>query len=102
MTRISSLFIATTLAILPVSAFAQTATAPAKDAAPTGIMSTAPATPAPGKSTDKTTANVIQSAKPDVKAATPGAKTEVHSMNTVNPHHAKTPVPGKTAEPSKS
>ena len=45
MNRISSLFVATTLAILPISAFAQQDAAPAKTAAPSTVISTAPAAP---------------------------------------------------------
>jgi hypothetical protein len=104
MRPIPSLFVATAMAILPLSAFAQTATAPVTDAAPAGMTSTVPTAPAPviGKSTTKTATAVIQPAKPDVKTAAPASKTEIHSMNTVNPHRAKTSAPAKTAEPAKS
>jgi hypothetical protein len=43
MTRISSLFVATTLAILPIGAFAQQNAAPVKTTAPTTMTTTAPA-----------------------------------------------------------
>ncbi|MDR3532177.1 MAG: hypothetical protein P4L90_16705 [Rhodopila sp.] len=109
MTRISSLFVATTLAILPMSAFAQQNAAPVKDAAPAGITAAAPAATAAatdkvvaGKETSTTTANVAQPTKPEIKTPAHGAKPEVHSLNTVNPHHAKTKVPAKTVEPAKS
>jgi hypothetical protein len=94
MTRISSLFLATTLAILPVAAFAQQTAAPAKTVAPTSITAPSPAAPAAAK-----TAAVTQPVKYDVK---PAAKTEVHGMNAVTSHHAKANVPAKTAEPAKS
>ena len=42
MTRISSLFVASTLALLPIGAFAQTTVAPGKTTAPTGMTSTVP------------------------------------------------------------
>ena len=94
MTRISSLFVATSLAILPLSAFAQTAaqpaaTAPAKTAAP-APASTTSATVAPNKTT---------STAPEVKTPEQAKKKDMHSQNT---HHEKTGVPAKTAEPSKS
>lgn len=96
MTRISSLFVATTLAILPLSAFAQTTvTAPVKTTAATGITAPslttpAPATVAPGKAT---------AAMPDAKAPVQTKKSEMHSLNN---HHEKTSVPTKAAEPAKS
>jgi hypothetical protein len=74
MTRISSLLIASTLAILPLSAFAQQA---AKTAEPT-----------------------TAAAKPEVKTPATGVKTDVHGMNTTTTGHAK--VPAKPVEPSKS
>lgn len=73
MTRISTLFVATTLAILPLSAFAQTA-------------ATAPT---------KTTAAVVSDAKTPVQPT----RTDMHSLNN---HHDKTGVPAKSAEPTKS
>jgi hypothetical protein len=92
MTRISSLFVATSMALLPLSAFAQTS-APAT--APTGITAPAPAgtassTVAPGKSA---------AAVPEVKAPEQAKKKDMHSQNT---HHEKTAVPAKTAETPKS
>jgi hypothetical protein len=100
MTRISSLFVASTLAILPISAFAQETAMPAKTTAPTGITTAAPGTNAPvtGKTT---TTTMTQPAKPDAKTSAPGGKSEVHGMNTV-PHHTKANVPATTAEPTKS
>jgi len=77
MTRISSLLIASTLAILPLSAFAQQT---AKTAEPTAMTTTA--------------------AKPEVKTPATGVKTDVHGMNTTTTGHAK--VPAKPVEPSKS
>jgi hypothetical protein len=102
MTRVSSLFFAATMAILPISGFAQTPTAPAKDATPTGMTSAAPATPTPiaGKTSGTPTANVIQPAKSNVKTVASGGKTDAHGV--VNPHHAKTAVPAKTVDPAKS
>ena len=120
MTRISSLILATTLAILPVAAFAQTA--PAKSVTPTGITAPdADKTVADkamtdkaivGKpATDKTVADkagvaksttMAQPAKTDAKTPAGNAKTEIHGMNGVNTHHAKVQVPAKTAEPTKS
>jgi hypothetical protein len=102
MTRVSSLFFASTMAILPISAFAQTPAAGAKDAAPAGMTSTAPATTTPiaGKTSSAATANVIQPAKSNVKTVASGAKTDAHGV--VNPHHAKTAVPAKTVDPAKS
>jgi hypothetical protein len=124
MTRISSLLVATTLAILPISAFAQQNAAPVKTTAPTtGLSSMAPSTTTPvtasvaGKTATATTANVTQPVKPalnttdvkttdaksnDVKVPAHGAKTEVHGMNTVNTPHAKAAAPAKTADPAKS
>jgi hypothetical protein len=119
MTRISSLIVATTLAILPLSAFAQQNATPAKTTAPATITSAAPATiagvapvtatpavtaaaPVAGKTTATATAKVIQPAKSDVKSPMPAAKTEVHGSNPVTSHHAKANVPTKVAEPAKS
>ncbi len=81
MTRISSLLVASTLAILPISAFAQQAAAPAKTAEPTAVTTTAPTS---------------------AKTPAPVAKTETHGMSATKMHHAKTGVPAKTAEPAKS
>ncbi len=78
MTRIASLFVATTLAILPLSAFAQTST-------------TAPATVPPGKATAATMT--------DAKAPVSPKKAELHSLNN---HHQKNAAPAKSAEPTKS
>jgi hypothetical protein len=97
MTRISSLFLATTLAILPVAAFAQQTPAPAKTVAPAGITAPSPSAPVASK-----TANVTQPVKSDAKTPAPAAKTEVHGLNSVTSHHAKANVPAKTAEPAKS
>jgi hypothetical protein len=124
MSRISSLFIASTLVILPISAFAQQTATPLKTGAPSGVMSATPtsdnaaidktATDKTGSDkagTDKTaatvapataTAKVNPMVKPSVKATTQGVKTEVHGMKTVNAHHARAHVPAKTAEPTKS
>jgi len=111
MTRISSLIVATTLAILPLSAFAQQNAAPAKATAPTTVTSVAPATATPavtatapvtGKIATTATAKVIQPAKSDVKTPVPAVKTEVHGSNPVISHHAKANVPSKTVEPAKS
>jgi hypothetical protein len=106
MTRISSLLVASTLAILPISAFAQQAAAPAKAAEPTAMSTTAPATaPVTGKTATtatttkpevKTTTNAT--AKPDAKTPSTDSKTDIHGMNT----HSKTTAPVKTAEPPKS
>jgi hypothetical protein len=104
MTRISSLFVATTLAVLPISAFAQPAAAPAKDAAPSSITSPGPAQTAPvaGKSASSTTAKMTPPAKDGIKTDVPVAKAEMHGMSTDKAHSAKTTVPAKTAEPGKS
>jgi hypothetical protein len=101
MTRISSLFVATTLAILPLSAFAQTA--PAKTAAPTNMTTTTNTTaPAAGKTSEAAAGKTSQPAKPAVKDPAGDTKTQVHGMNTVKTHHAKAPVSAKTADPLKS
>jgi hypothetical protein len=105
MIRISSLFVASTLAVLPISAFAQQAATPAKTTEPTGMTTAAPNATAPvsgNKSTTTTTTNMAKPAKPDVKTPAAGTKGEVHGMNTVNPHHTKATAPAKTAEPTKS
>ena len=46
MTRMSSLFVASTLAILPISAFAQPTAAPAKTTEPATMTTTTPPSPA--------------------------------------------------------
>ena len=128
MTRISSLIVATTLAILPLSAFAQQNAAPVKTAAPTSMTSATPAAattataptaigpvttgpvttgpvtagPAIGKTTTSATAKVIQPTKSDVTTTVPAAKSEVHGMNPITSHHAKVHVPAKAAEPARS
>jgi hypothetical protein len=101
MTRISSLLIASTLAILPLSAFAQPAATQAKPAEPTAM--TAPATAktavtAPEGSKPAVTAT----AKPEVKTPATGVKTDVHGMNTTSTGHAKPAVPAKPVDPAKS
>ena len=114
MTRISSLFVATTLTLLPLSAFAQQNAAPVKTPVPTSMTTAAPASTAP--MVDKTvaakvpavtdpataSANVTQPAKSDAKVPATGKKSEVHGRNTVAPHHAKVNAGAKTAEPAKS
>lgn len=116
MTRISSLIVATTLAILPLSAFAQQNATPAQSVAPTAMTSATPSVATPstvtpavtatapvtGKTATAATAKMIQPAKSDVKVPLPAAKTEVHGSNPVISHHAKAAVAPKTAEPSKS
>jgi hypothetical protein len=106
MNRISSLFVASTLAVLPISAFAQQTAAPVKTAPPATMTTTAPVTTAPapvaGRAAPTPTADVARPAKPDVKTPAAGSKSEVHGMNTVRTHHAKTSVPTKSAEPAKS
>jgi hypothetical protein len=104
MTRMSSLFVASALAVLPIGAFAQPTAAPAKAAAPTSITTATPATTSPvvaGKASDAT---VTQPAKGDLKAPVHGAKTEVHGMQS---HDAKSyttsgTMPAKTSVPAKS
>jgi len=86
MTRISSLLLATGLAILPIGAFAQSNVAP--NAAPTA----APAPMAQPAAPSKTPAN---SAKTTV--STKDAKSTHAKMGTTTPA-----APAKTAEPSKS
>lgn len=121
MTRISSLIVATTLAILPLSAFAQQNATPAKSVAPAAMTSATPSNATPSTTTPAITATattataagtgktettampkVIQPAKSDVKAALPSTKTEVHGSNPVISHHAKDAVPAKTGELPKS
>jgi hypothetical protein len=77
MTRISSLLIASTLAILPISAFAQQTATPAKTTEPAGVMTT-------------------------TKTPATGVKTDTRAMTTVKTQHTKTNVPAKTTEPAKS
>jgi hypothetical protein len=96
MTRISSLFVAATVAILPMGAFAQQSTATMKAAAPTAITTAAPATTAPVTGKTATTATVAQPAKPDAKTPTVAAKSQVHGLNTVTSPHAKAAVPTKS------
>ena len=98
MTRISSLFVAATLAILPISAFAQQNPTPAKAATPPGVTIQAPAVTAPvaSKETSNTTAKVTESAKPVTKTSTHGMKTAMHGMKPVHPHHAKPKLPAKS------
>ncbi len=109
MTRISSIFVASALVVLPISAFAQQNAAPAKTAAPnTAVSPMAPSPTAPGSNK----AAAEDAAKPASKAThatnsdlqTSGSKTEVHGMNTVKSHAGKTNVPAamKSTEPSKS
>jgi hypothetical protein len=108
MTRISNLFVASTLAFLPISAFAQQTATPVKTAAPTNMTSPAPVTApaagkaATGKSVTAPTADVTKPANPALKTPAVGTKTQVHGMNTVKTHHIKTSVPAQTAEPAKS
>ena len=106
MTRISSLLVASTLAILPISAFAQQTAAPAKTTEPTAVTTTAPVTGKTG--TTVTTAKpeakgaATATTKSEVKTPASGVKSEVHGMNTTTTGHAKTIAPAKAAEPSKS
>ena len=100
MTRISSLILATTLAILPVAAFAQTA--PAKSVTPTGITAPVADKTVADKAGVAKSTTMAQPAKTDAKTPAGNAKTEIHGMNGVNTHHAKVQVPAKTAEPTKS
>ncbi len=126
MTRISSLIVATTLAILPLSAFAQQNATPAKSVAPAVMTSATPSNATPSTTTPSTTTTaiaapattataagtgktettampkVIQPAKSDVKDMLPSAKTEVHGSNPATSHHAKAAVPAKTGELPKS
>lgn len=110
MTRISSLLIASALAILPLSAFAQQAATTAKTPEPTAMTTTAPtAGPVTGKTgTTVTTAKpeakgaATATTKPEVKTPATGAKSEVHGMNTTTTGHSKTTAPAKPVEPSKS
>jgi hypothetical protein len=110
MKRISSLIVASTLAILPIAAFAQPTTAPVKTTAPTtattSVQPNASAdskgiAPASGKAA---TAMDSKSNTADGKATTPATKpdakatekSQVHGMNTVGAHHAKPVVPAKS------
>ena len=92
LTIASSGLIASGLAILPISAFAQvaaaptTATTPAKTAAPM-TQSTATAAPA-----------MTGTAKSDMKAPAHPAKTEVHGMNSVKTHHAVVKTPATSVQ----
>jgi hypothetical protein len=87
MTRISSLLVASTLAILPLSAFAQQTAAPAKTAEPTVTTTTAPVA---GKTA------VATPAKPEVKTKAADSKTDMHGMNTDTTHHTKVVPPAKS------
>jgi hypothetical protein len=100
MTRISSLLVASAFAILPITAFAQPTSAPVKAAAPTTMTTAAPVTSK--ANAPAVTADATKPAKTDVKTPAAGAKSDVHSSNTVKTHHAKTNVPAKSAEPAKS
>jgi hypothetical protein len=88
MTRTRSLLVASTLAILPLSAFAQQPVAPAKTADPTVTTSTT--APVAGKTA------VATPAKPEVKTPVAGPKSEVHGLNTNTTHHAKVVAPAKS------
>jgi hypothetical protein len=88
MTRISSLFVAASLAILPISAFAQQTATPAQTTAPT---STAPTSTAPTSTAP--TASASTTNKP---------MTKTHGMAAMAHSHAKPKTPTKTAEPAKS
>jgi hypothetical protein len=105
MKRISSLFVASSLVVLPLSAFAQQAAAPGKTAESAGTTTAAPNATAPAggtKSATAATANMAKSGKPEVKTPAIGTKGEVHGMNAVNPHNTKAIAPAKTSEPTKS
>jgi hypothetical protein len=91
MTRLPSLLVASALAILPLSAFAQQPTAPAKTAEPSGAMTTAPGN-------DKATTGMPS--KTDTRSQASGMKSDAHGMNSTG--HTKTPAAAKTADPSKS
>ncbi len=108
MTRISSLFVASTLAILPISAFAQQAPTTPKLAEPAPMKA-----PATGSVTSKTGTTITTATpdgktattattKPDVKTPAVGAKSEVHGTNTTTTGHAKTAAPAKPVETPKS
>jgi hypothetical protein len=100
MTRISSLLVTSALAILPISAFAQTTVAPAKTAESSAVTTTAPMT---GKTATATTPAAKEAAtKPDAKTPAPGAKTAMHGLDKDTTGHSKTPAPVKTADPAKS
>jgi hypothetical protein len=107
MTRYSNLFVAAALAVLPISAFAQQTTTPqtatpAKTAEPANTTQGSAMGVTKATAGDKTAATT-QPVKPDVKTATPTAKTQVHGMNTMSgPHQPKAGAPAKTAEPAKS
>ena len=115
MTRISNLILASTLAILPISAFAQQTAAPVRAATPTGM--TAPDQTAPGATvtnktaadrtvpekigTDKTTADRATIGKADA-AGTTTTKTQLPNTtaNTTQPAtpDATTPVHAAKSE----
>ncbi|HEX3574103.1 MAG TPA: hypothetical protein VHU42_05835 [Rhodopila sp.] len=93
MTRISSLFVAASLAILPISAFAQQTATPAQTTAPS---STAPTSTAPTSTAPTSTA-------PTASASTTNKPmTKTHGMAAMAHSHAKPKTPTKTAEPAKS
>jgi hypothetical protein len=106
MTRISSLFVATTLAILPISAFAQQNAVPVKTAAPVTMTTAAPATTAP--IVDKTaTAKVPALTTPALAtpSTTPPATTPTATTPTATTPTATTPTATTTAnvtQPAKS
>jgi hypothetical protein len=106
MKRISSLLVASGLAILPISAFAQQTATPGKAAAePTGMTTAPPNVTAPvsgDKTATSATTHMAKPVKPDAKTPAAGTKGEVHGSNTINPHNTKTTAPAKTAEPTKS
>lgn len=94
MNRISRLFAATALAVMPISAFAQQNAAPAT------------AAPATAQTMSKGSDTVAPPAKTDVKTPTHSTKSEVHGMNGVKSHEAKSSTtsstPAKTNPPAKS
>jgi hypothetical protein len=95
MTRISSLLVASTLAMLPIGAFAQPAAAPAKTAAPTS-MTTSTQTTATAPVGSKSTSAAATAAKPDVKTQPGETKTQVHGSGSATTPAAKPIVPSKS------
>jgi hypothetical protein len=89
MTRTCSLLVASTLAILPLSAFAQQAVAPSKTTDPT-VTTTTTTAPVAGKTATATPA------KPEVKTPAAGTKTGMHGLNTNTTHHTKVVAPAKS------
>ena len=95
MTRISSLFVATTLAILPIGAFAQQNADPVKTAAPTSMTTAAPTSTAPvvdKTAVDKTGADNQQFLKAyhwDGHALTPAFEIDFTKEKLGRPHHMK-------------